>query len=91
MYAAMSNPNPAVITTLVAAGASVDVLTPAKMTPLMLAAKSTKKPAVVQALLEAGANMKLKDSSGKTAFDYATGNAALMFTAQLVALGVGRL
>jgi ankyrin repeat protein len=59
--------------------------------PLMRAAKSTKNPAVVQALLDAHANMKLKDSSGKTAFDYAMGNGALMVTPQLVALGLGRL
>jgi hypothetical protein len=90
MQAAMSNPDPAVITLLVAAGASVDARGPNQGTALMFAAKSTKKAAVVQALLDAHANMKLKDAAGKTAFDYATGNSALMFSPQLAALGLGR-
>ena len=90
MFAAMSNPDPAVITSLVAAGASVDARGPNQGTALMFAAKFTKKSAVVQALIDAHANMKLKDAAGKTAFDYATGNSALMFSSQLAALGFGR-
>jgi ankyrin repeat protein len=60
------------------------------MTALMLAAKQSSNKAVVQALIKAGANMKLKDNRGKTAFDYGTANKALMFSAELGALGLGR-
>jgi hypothetical protein len=88
--AAMSNPDPAVIKALVAAGAAVDARGPNQATALMLAAKLTRKAVVVQALIDAQANMKLKDAAGKTAFDYATGNSALMFSPQVAALGLGR-
>jgi hypothetical protein len=90
MYAAMSNPDPAVIKALVASGAAVDARGPSQATALMLAARLTKKAAVVQALIDAHAGMKLKDAAGKTAFDYATSNSALMFSPQLAALGLGR-
>jgi hypothetical protein len=90
MYAAMSNPDPAVIKALVSAGAAVDARGPNQATALMLAAKLTKKAAVVQALIDAHASMKLKDAAGKTAFDYATGNSAMRFSPQLASLGMGR-
>jgi uncharacterized protein len=56
--------------TLLDAGANINARTKDGATPLMLAAKSAKLR-LVKYLMERGANIKLKDKSGKTAYDYA--------------------
>lgn len=63
----------AIIRTLVAAGAAVDVQDPQGTTPLMRAVGLGFHgfPQSVQALLDAGANMEMKDSFGRTALKLA--------------------
>ena len=53
---------------LLAAGANVDKQSDSGNTPLILAANYDRIE-VVKELLKAGANKKLKDKSGKTAYD----------------------
>jgi len=81
MLAATTNPDPAVITTLVKAGAKVNFRGPRAWTALMMAAYNNPNPAVVEALLAAGASGKLKSDVGYTAFSYAQENDKLRGTA----------
>lgn len=55
---------------LLEAGANINARTKDGTTPLMLAAQSAK-PGLVKFLIQKGADWKLKDNSGKTAYDYA--------------------
>jgi ankyrin repeat protein len=80
MYAAMYNQNPEVITALLAAGADIKVRDKYGRSPLMAAARDNQNPEVITILLKAGADGKAKSSAGKTAFDYAQGNAKLKGT-----------
>ena len=76
-YAAQGK-EPALVTTLVKAGAKVNARDErGGWTPLHLAAWFGKTPAVVTALLEAGADPAARDKAGKTPWDYAKANAAL--------------
>jgi len=86
MYAAESNPDPRVITALLKAGAAIDDQGPGGWTPLMLAARASRNPEVVMTLLKAGASGQVKSNDGKTAFDWATGNAKIKGTAAYKAL-----
>lgn len=43
-------------------------------TPLIVAAAANRNPAVIETLIKHGADVKAKDSSGKTALDYAQEN-----------------
>ena len=55
-----------------------DVLNPEEdMTPLMIAARDSTSPQVLRALLRGGAKVKLYDTKGQTAVDYAKSNAAI--------------
>jgi ankyrin repeat protein len=80
MYAAEYNENPAVITTLLNAGAKLDDRDKNGMTPLMHAAWINMNPDVITTLLNAGANAKAKSNEGKTAFDYAQNNTKIKGT-----------
>jgi len=80
MAAAEYNQNPEVITTLLAAGADIKVRDKYGRSPLMAAARDNQNPEVITILLKAGADGKAKSSAGKTAFDYAQGNAKLKGT-----------
>jgi ankyrin repeat protein len=73
LMAATYNTNPEAITmTLLKAGADINAQNKVGMTPLiMFAARYNTKPEVITTLLNAGADAKVKDSDGKTAFDYA--------------------
>ena len=78
--AAQSNPNPAVITALMEAGADINLrsiggyyilgpgvgvnLCASQATPLHLAAGSNDNPSVITALLEAGADINSRDKTG---------------------------
>jgi ankyrin repeat protein len=86
MYAAESNSDPRVITVLLQAGAAIDDQDPGGWTPLMLAARANQNPEVVMTLLKAGARGEVTSSDGKTAFDWAAGNAKLKGTAAYKAL-----
>ncbi|HEY9594559.1 MAG TPA: ankyrin repeat domain-containing protein, partial [Spirochaetia bacterium] len=86
MYAAERNQSAKVVAALVAAGAVVDSAGPKGFTPLMLAARVNPNPEVVTALLKAGANGALTTDDGKTAFEWAAGNAKLKGNAALKAL-----
>jgi ankyrin repeat protein len=81
MLAAAYNPDPAVITALVKAGAKVNFRGPRAWTALMMAAYNNPNPAVVEVLLASGANGKLKSDAGYTAFSYAQENEKLKGTA----------
>ena len=70
------NPDP-VIASLLKAGANLNEKNKGGLTPLMLAA-NCGNPEAITALLRAGADGKLKDNSGKTAFDYVAGNEELI-------------
>ena len=80
MAAAGWNPNPEVITVLLAAGADIKARDTYGRTPLMAAARDNRNPEVIIILLKAGGDGKAKSSAGKTAFDYAQGNAKLKGT-----------
>ena len=86
MRAAAWNKNPDVITTLLNAGAKIDHKDIFGETPLMLAAFYNENPAVIMTLLNAGADPTIKSGDGKTALDYAQGNAKLKGTPALKAL-----
>ena len=91
MYAAFSNPNPAMTTTLLKVGAEVNAGAGARgLTPLVEAAANNQNPEVVTALLNAGADAKAKDGAGKTAFDYAQSNEKLKGTDAYRKLNEGR-
>jgi hypothetical protein len=79
MLAALYNPNPEVIATLLKAGADVKGHNVIGLTPLMFAAVN-QNPEVISTLLKAGADAKAKDRDGKTAFDYAQKNEKLKGT-----------
>ena len=68
------NENPAVLQTLVAAGADVGATNSAGNTPLHLAARSNENPAVLEALLAAGADVLATNTHGWTPLHYASGN-----------------
>jgi len=86
MRAAAWNKNPDVITTLLNAGAKIDHKDIFGETPLMLAAFYNENPAVIMTLLNAGADPTIKSGDGKTALDYAQGNAKLKGTPAFEAL-----
>ena len=86
MCAAIFNKNPDIITTLLKAGAKIDERSNIGMTPLMNAAEQNENPDVVMTLLNAGADPTIKSYEGKTALDYAQGNAKLKGTSALKAL-----
>lgn len=77
MYAASNNPDPAVITALVQAGADINIRTPEGWTALMYAARDNSNPAVATRLLQLGANPTLTNNQGLTAADYAARNTNL--------------
>ena len=60
--AAWRNENPAVIETLLQAGADLMAQTKDKSTPLHLAAWRNENPAVIETLLKAGADLKAQDT-----------------------------
>ncbi len=80
MGAAEYNPNPEVITVLLAAGADVNARNDSGWTPLMGAVVLNQHPDVITVLLAAGADAKAKDNAGKMAFDYAQTRAKLKDT-----------
>ena len=69
--AATNSKTPAVVQTLLDAGAAVNARAKDGRTPLHQAAKFSESPAIVQMLLDAGANPAAKDQSGRTPFDRA--------------------
>ena len=80
MVAAESS-TPGVIELLIDAGADVNPRsTFYRATPLMWAAGFNPNPEVIALLLDAGADGRAKDREGKTAFDYAKENEALVGT-----------
>lgn len=94
--AAMSNPNPAVIETLVRAGAKVQAASvatgrPGALTgpPLRLAA-ARNGPAVIEALIAAGADPEARDDEGGTLLHTAaTENDDPTVVEALLSLGIG--
>ena len=81
MYAAESNANPGVITTLLTAGADINARdTEMGRTALIWAVHDNLNPEVITVLLKAGADTKLKDKAGYTAFGYAQFRAMLKDT-----------
>jgi ankyrin repeat protein len=85
MCAAAGNTNPEVISALVKRGAQVDARADG-WTALMCAAGFNDNPEVVLALLKAGANAKLRDNTGRTAFDRARLNDRIRGTEAYAAL-----
>ena len=85
MCAAAGNTNPEVISALVKRGAQVDARA-GGWTALMCGAGFNDNPEVVLALLKAGANAKLRDNTGKTAFDRARLNDRMRGTEAYAAL-----
>lgn len=69
--------NPAIIETLVAAGAEVNARDRDGDTPLHNAARFNDNPAVITALLDAGADAAARDDDGKIPWDYARNRARL--------------
>ncbi len=69
--AAVSNPNPEVITALLGAGADVNARDKDGMTPLMFAAVHNPNPEVASTLLAAGADVNARDKDGMTALMFA--------------------
>ena len=78
--AAANNANPAMMTTLVKAGANIEARTKDGETPLHKAAAFNGNPAVVKFLLGAGADPKAKTADGRTAFDLIQNNKKLKDT-----------
>ena len=74
MAAAQLNENPAIIETLLKAGANVNARSKAGCTPLMWALRYHGHLAIIETLLEAGANVKAKDKGGTAVIDYAKEN-----------------
>ncbi len=74
MLAAASNPETAVISTLLKAGAKVNARGPNGWTALMMAAYNNPNPAVVETLLKAGADGRIRSGAGETAYDYSREN-----------------
>ena len=76
MYAASNNENPEVITTLLNAGAKLDVRAEKFFgwTPLMIAAVYNENPDVIKALLNAGAKLDDRDRNGMTPLIHAAYN-----------------
>ncbi|MGO8693737.1 MAG: ankyrin repeat domain-containing protein [Rectinemataceae bacterium] len=75
MCAALINANPEVISALLKAGADVNARSKGQgWTALICAASFNDNPEVIATLLRAGANEKVKDSTGRTAFDRARSN-----------------
>ena len=72
--AAGANENPHVITTLLAAGARLNVVAKDGHTPLHLAAWLNQNPNVVTTLLDAGADAKARTKAGETPWDLAKEN-----------------
>ncbi len=76
-FAAQSNKNPEVINLLAAAGADMNAVGYdfyAGVAPIHQASAYNSNPEVVSALLANGADGALKDDSGKSPFEIATGN-----------------
>ena len=69
--AAYHNENPAVIETLLKAGANLETRADEKVTPLNLAARYNENPAVIETLLKAGANLETRDSWENTPLHWA--------------------
>ena len=72
--AAEYNENPAVITTLLEAGADVNARNPYQATPLHRAAWSNENPEVIATLLEAGADVNARDKDQHTPLLWAAVN-----------------
>jgi ankyrin repeat protein len=72
-FAAKFNDNLKVIKTIANSNININAKDKKEKTALMLAAENNK-PEVVNYLLDQGADGSLKDSNGKTAFDYAENN-----------------
>ena len=70
LVAAIEKGHLAVVSVLVAAGASIDLPDAQNNTPLLLAA-STNDPHIVALLLQAGANSGIKNKAGQSALDLA--------------------
>jgi ankyrin repeat protein len=73
MLAARYNSSQADHQALLEAGADVDAQLPSGMTSLMLAAKFNN-PFIARTLLSGGANARIKDKTGKDAYDHAQTN-----------------
>ena len=71
MIAAAGNPDPAVITVILAAGAPVDERDWVGATALIYAARFNTRPDVVKALAGSGAEVDVRDGLGETALMYA--------------------
>ena len=80
MWAADTNSNPEMITTLLKAGADIEARDKGGSTALMAAAERNPNPEVITALLRAGADAKAKNKAGQTAFDKAKYNESLKGT-----------
>jgi ankyrin repeat protein len=77
MLAAAANPDAAVVTVLIKAGARVNARGPHGWTALMMAAYSNPNPQIVVSLLKAGADPKLRSQAGNTALVYGQDNSSL--------------
>ena len=80
MWAARRNPVPAVISTLLAAGARIGDRDHAGMTALMWAARDTENPDILSTLIAAGADPRTVNDRGVSALAYARGNPNLRGT-----------
>jgi ankyrin repeat protein len=80
MAACWRNPDPEVLTALLAAGADTSARDNAGHTALMWAAMFNENPETIRKLLEVGIDAKIKDKTGKTALDYLPANAGLRGT-----------
>ncbi len=74
IHAANANPNPAIITTLLEAGADINARDMAGWSPLMYAAVNPRAGVMITALLNAGADARVRDSLGRSALDIAQRN-----------------
>ena len=77
--AAADNENPAIIITLIEAGAKLDAQASDGSTPLHLAAASNENPDIIITLIEAGAKLDAQDSSGSTALSFLKDNEKLKY------------